>query len=624
MPSRKPQIAVVATRGLADLCRSQLTEYAHLADWRLLDRPLEDAEQDARSLWRAGLLDALVAAGANAQQLREALPVPVATIQVNGFDVLLALQQAQAMDAGRVVILTRQQLASEFADLQPMLSLPLDIRTYQQDEAARQLLRTLAHSGERVVVVGSSLIVSWAMQEGLPGVILYSAPSVRRAFDDALEVARIAHLEEIKRERLDCIVQTLAEGVVAVDMEERIETLNPAMAHLLGVAEEWATGRRLSELCPPLSLQDVLRSGEASRERVESVGQRTLVTHRLPLIEQGQQTGAVLTFQDASSIQSADRKLRTLSQRRQFRARYRLDDLVGESPAIQRVRELARLYGASDAVVLLQGESGTGKELLAQGMHLHSARRHAPFVAINCAAFPDSLLESELFGFEEGAFTGSRKGGKAGLIELAHTGTLFLDEIGDMPLPLQTRLLRVLQEREVLRLGGVEPTPVDLRVMAATHADLRQRVAEGRFRADLYYRLNILALNVPPLRERLQDLPLLAQHLLAGLQAKLGQGGDTHPVWQAVLQHAQGYAWPGNVRELENLLERALVFHLGHAHTATGADWSSILPELHPTPTSTDPIEATLAHHQGDLQAAARALGISRTTLWRRRKGGGV
>jgi propionate catabolism operon transcriptional regulator len=223
------------------------------------------------------------------------------------------------------------------------------------------------------------------------------------------------------------------------------------------------------------------------------------------------------------------------------------------------VISLAEQYAKTDSTVLITGESGTGKELLAQGIHNASRRRGAPFVAINCAAFPETLLESELFGYEEGAFTGSRKGGKPGLLESAHTGTVFFDEIGDMSLPLQTRLLRVLQEREVLHLGSIEPTPIDVRVIAATHRDLRKNIAEGRFREDLFYRLNILRLHLPPLRERKADIPAITRWIIRGLGKRPEALSPADRLLQGLLPYLESYPWPGNIRELENITERAVL-----------------------------------------------------------------
>ena len=244
----------------------------------------------------------------------------------------------------------------------------------------------------------------------------------------------------------------------------------------------------------------------------------------MPIIEQGVRSGSVVTAQDALVAQRIDRSLRTSQRPKHLVARHQLDDLIGASAALERVRRLARAGAAHDATVLLTGESGTGKELVAQGIHNASRRRGNPFVAFNCAALPEGLIESELFGHEEGAFTGARRGGKPGLFEIAHTGTIFLDEIGEMPAALQSRLLRVLQEREVMKLGSGRATPVDVRVIAATHRDLHALVGQGAFRADLYFRLNLLQIELPPLRERRDDIAPLARHLLSRERA---------PIWFA-------------------------------------------------------------------------------------------
>jgi propionate catabolism operon transcriptional regulator len=247
------------------------------------------------------------------------------------------------------------------------------------------------------------------------------------------------------------------------------------------------------------------------------------------------------------------------------------------------VRTLAERYAATEGTVLITGESGTGKEMVAQGIHNASARRDRPFVAINCAAFPEALLESELFGYEEGAFTGSRRGGRAGLFEAAHTGTIFLDEVGDVPVTLQTRLLRVLQERQVLRLGSNDPTPVDVRVVAATNRDLKKEIARGAFREDLYYRLNILPIHVPPLRERRDDVGPIAEALLRDALGRHRAPDALPNALATVLPWLGAYAWPGNVRELENVLERIAVVYSHHAGApgrVAPDDLRAVLPEL--------------------------------------------
>jgi propionate catabolism operon transcriptional regulator len=304
---------------------------------------------------------------------------------------------------------------------------------------------------------------------------------------------------------------------------------------------------------------------------------------------------------------------------------------------MERLRQSVVLYARSPATVLIQGETGSGKELVAQAIHKESPRRGAqrPFVAVNCGAIAESLLESELFGHEEGAFTGARRGGHAGLFEAANGGTLFLDEIGEMPLALQTRLLRVLEEREVMRVGGTRPVPIDVRVISATHCDLETRVREGRFRADLFYRLAVLRLPLPPLRARVEDIAQLAEWSLKNALAALD--ARPHPNLAAEIAACipllQAYAWPGNVRELRNLTERLALFLAAEPLQAlTPGFLLSVAPELGssspaalPSPTPQphhESVAEVLARFQGQRDAAARHLGISRTTLWRRLKAG--
>lgn len=326
-----------------------------------------------------------------------------------------------------------------------------------------------------------------------------------------------------------------------------------------------------------------------------------------------------------------------------LRAKHTLSDLRGDSEQMQRVRQAVVLFAKSPATVLIQGETGTGKELVAQAIHRESLLAQGvnkPFVALNCGAVAESLLESELFGYEEGSFTGSRRGGHAGLFEAAHRGTIFLDEIGEMPLALQTRFLRVLEEREVVRVGGTRPTPVNVRIISATHCDLEARIKEGRFRADLFYRLSVLRVTLPALRERATDLVLLAVWFFKNALAALGV--RPHENLQAEMQTCapllEGYAWPGNVRELRNLMERVALFLSAEPlQSLTPAFLSNVASELVYAAASpedkavvasnrqAEPLHVTMARFHGNREAVAKHLGISRTTLWRRlRAGDGV
>ena len=291
----------------------------------------------------------------------------------------------------------------------------------------------------------------------------------------------------------------------------------------------------------------------------------------------------------------------------------------------------ARMVAASISTVLIEGESGTGKELVAKAIHQGGPRGKGPFVAVNCAALPESLIESELFGYEEGSFTGAKKGGQVGKFELANRGTLFLDEIGDMPLSAQMKLLRVIQERKVARIGAIADRDIDIRIVAATLKDLAQEVKAGRFRQDLYYRLNVLNLRVPPLRQRAEDIPDLARYLCAKISARLSVAEKEFE--EGLLEELKLSPWPGNVRELENTIERAINFasdepvlrykhfEFAMADAEPSATEISKGEQLRPlAEVEKEMILKTIRFHKGNIQQAAASLEVSRNTLYRKLK----
>ncbi len=630
---RKPIIWAVGMSRLKEVLRDIAPSYAGRADIHIIDRGFDEALEEIRQRQRISEVDVLVAAGSNGEFLRRQLSLPVTLVKPTGFDLLKALATARQI-SDRLAVITYRTIPHELEQFRLRFGLPIEQRAYHSADDAQTCVEELAGAGIEVVI-GPGLVTDLAEKAGLAGVFLYSHGSVAEALDTAIEIARVGRIEIARREYLDTILKQLNEGVVAVDMEERVQSFNPAMERLLGIPAEQALGRRLSEFAPELGLRRTLERGAIELEGIVRIGTRTVVTNRMPIREQGVQTGAVMTLQDSTAIQRVDRSLRSTDKPRQFSAKYELEQIIGDSPAIRQAKDLAARYARTDATVLIVGESGTGKELLAQGIHNASGRRAHPFVAVNCGAFPEALLESELFGYEDGAFTGSRRGGKPGLFETAHTGTIFLDEIGEMPIALQTRLLRVLQEQEVLRLGATEPTPVDVRVIAATHRDLPTAVAQGHFRQDLYYRLNILRLDVPPLRARMDDLPVIAAHALDKALRRAGSSRPAGPILSRLMPYFQAYSWPGNVRELENLLERIAVYCSGMDDTVELDQplLRNLLPELFaptlaaagPDPAASEPaddeiarIERVLRECNGNRSEAARRLGISRSTLWRK------
>lgn len=425
----------------------------------VLDTSVSEALQTARDLEQRGKADVFVCAGATAAYLRRHLARPVLTMRVGGGDLLRALEQARE-HSSHVALLSYNRIDRDLQAMRTLFTVQVHQVAYTILEEARQAVLEVARLGCRSII-GSSTVVELAEQAGLHGVLSLSEDTARKALEEAMGVLDSQRLEIAKRRHLDAVLQHIPSGVAAVDNQGVVQSLNPALAQLLELPVSSALGRPLQQLCPELDLQQALEDGGGEENRVIRLGSHAVVSNLLPILENGERTGLVLTCQDITAVQRADQRIRSTRRPGAFTARYRLEQLNGASKANREMLQLAKRFATSHSTILITGESGTGKELLAQGIHNESPRRHGPFVAINCAAFPESLLESELFGYEEGAFSGSRKGGKPGLFEAAHRGTLFLDEIGDMPVSLQTRLLRVLQEREVLRLGGTEPISID-------------------------------------------------------------------------------------------------------------------------------------------------------------------
>jgi propionate catabolism operon transcriptional regulator len=628
------RLCFLGYRRIRQFAMPVLAEFAHRADIEMVDGSFDDALGIARDRVARGLVDAFVTAGSNASVLRHGVQAPVAVIQLTGFDLLQALIQARRLTS-RVGIVMYGQTIPELEAVKGLLNIEITQYAYQTPDDARQRFEQLRGDGF-TVIVGSSLVVELAEECGLTGLLAYSLDAIRRALEDAIELARVARLEASRYEQLNGVLHNLQDAVLAVDEGHRIIALNPPMLAVLGRPVQALMGHALDAVEPELSLADTLAHGRDERGLVQRFAQRDWVVHRTPIRAHGEIVGAALTLYDAQHIETAETNLRVQQRRRQRTARHSFDSLIGHSPAFVQAVHRAQRYARNDLTVLLSGESGTGKELFAQAMHNASARAARPFIAVNCASFPESLLESELFGYEDGAFTGARRGGKRGLVEAAHTGTLFLDEIGDMPLALQSRLLRVLQEREVMRLGAASAIPVDLRVIAATHQPLAERVREQRFRQDLYYRLNALQLALPALRERREDIVPLAQVMLRDSLARLGLQRDTAPFLARLRGTLEAYDWPGNVRELHNLCERWAVCWADSAHAQAPDDEavraespelfeavpvrpmasaaSALAPPDVLTPAS---VREALRQSSGNRQQAAQRLGVSRSTLWR-------
>lgn len=362
-------------------------------------------------------------------------------------------------------------------------------------------------------------------------------------------------------ERFEYVIEDPYMGVIYIDNDCRVIFVNKTLANILGISKYESIGKHISTIMPHSRLPETIRSGESNLCEMCSIKGKKMVAMRAPIYDDGHIVGAMSKslFLDISAAQNMAAYLNSEQEKSHssgYKTRYTLENIVGTTDNIALPKAISRQVANNISNVLIIGESGTGKELFAQAIHNAGARSDAPFVRINCACIPENLLESELFGYEEGAFTGARKGGKKGKLELASHGTIFLDEIGEMPLQMQSKLLTFLQEREFERVGGNHPIRADVRVIAATNINLEEAVLQGKFREDLYYRLNVVTLMLPPLRDRSEDIPLLINHFLDKLSLKLNT--PRMEVDQEAVYLLQIYHWPGNIRELENLLERAI------------------------------------------------------------------
>ena len=425
------------------------------------------------------------------------------------------------------------------------------------------------------------------------------------------------------------ILDSINEGVFTVDHQWRITAFNRAAERITGVRRQDALGRQCSDvfranICEEsCALRRTLSSGKpvvgATANIIGVNGSRIPIRISTALLQnqQGEVTGGVETFQDLSYVEQL---------RKELEARYTFEDIVGRSPAMQSLFEVLPQIAASSSTVLIEGESGTGKELFARALHHLSPRNKKRFVAVNCAALPDTLLESELFGYKAGAFTDAKKD-KPGRFALADGGTIFLDEIGDISPAMQVRLLRVLQERSIEPLGATEPVKVNVRVVAATNKNLSQLVQEEKFREDLFYRIRVIHLIIPSLKDRREDIPLLVDHLVTKFNRL--QEKEITGVSRAVMARLMEHNYPGNVRELENILEQAFVLcregqiEVQHLPIELRPPASATTAEAAPTDMRSaqrQMIEAALARNGGNRRQAARELGINPSTLYRRLK----
>ncbi|KMK76874.1 sigma 54-interacting transcriptional regulator [Alkalihalobacillus pseudalcaliphilus] len=574
----------------------------------------------------------MIARGPTADFFREHLDIPIIKIEVNNFDILKTLNHAKQLN--KEVVLIDHVSNKERVDLKTIAHIAnvnISLRQYTNErQITKHILEMAKFEGDKTIIGTAECMDITAKSKGMQSFIVFSqSDSLTEGILRAQEALENYLKEEIKQKHLESIISHSQSGIVSTNRQGIVFVCNDVAADSLGISPNEIIGRNLGNIQMPL-FKKLLGDFTEVTKRVINHGNQKFLIDRFHLYEQS----VVIMFQKTESILQIDTKVRSELYHRRFYAKYSFDDIVFKSNKMSETISLAKSYAGVDSNVLIYGESGTGKELVAQSIHKASERKEGPFIAVNCGAFPENLLESEIFGYEEGAFTGARKGGKPGLFEMAHNGTIFLDEIGEMAMSLQTRLLRVLQEREVRRIGGVKIIPVNVRVVAATNKDLIHSIRQNQFRSDLYYRLNILYIQIPPLRERKEDLDILINRFLLKYQS--------HPQVISEQQRHQlmQYQWPGNIRELENFIERIIAvppslhyqlyddllsvqfkedkeIQSGNQDIETEKNYIKV--KINRLEEMEKQIFIKLYDHYGrNKKLLAENLGISRTTLWKK------
>ncbi len=528
---------------------------------RLFQSALHDALPVARKLEREGA-DVLISRGSTAELIQNSgVRTPLVGIRFSIHDISIMLLEAKkltGLEQPRIAVITYGYLNPDMQAFAQLLD--SDIHPYYShysNAAIKECALRAVRDGSHVIVGG---VNTQSAVRGLDIPFMHyvsGESSLRQALLEAKQISSARRLEQEQSQRFKAVVEMSRDAVVVLDNQGCVRVLSPSAPRMLGLPPD-VLGMSFQQLCPLRELKVCMEKQACLRDELVHIREQPLLLSIMPILVRDKVTGAVLNFQKAGDIVALESKIRRDLFNKGHVTQYSFASICGSSPQMKAAGEKAARYAGTGGTVLLTGETGTGKELFAQAIHNESPRRRGPFVAVNCAALPPSLLESELFGYEEGAFTGAVRKGKAGLFELAHQGTIFLDEVSGMDHYGQTRLLRVLQERSVLRLGGDKYLPVDFRVIAATNVNLWDLVLSGEFREDLFFRLDELPLTIPPLRGRHGDISLLARHF-----ASIPDENGPVELRPEALRVFESYAWPGNVRELRNVVRRLRLLRQG-------------------------------------------------------------
>ncbi|MDO4547643.1 MAG: sigma 54-interacting transcriptional regulator [Clostridia bacterium] len=567
----------------------------------------------------------VISTGATARYLQQKLSIPTLEISYGQIEFVDAINEALAY-SNRILI-----VSSGIAALSVMQSISLfkdrdvkiDLLQYSLERPLAEQADEAIKNGDYDVVISSTPAVEQAKRNGKIGILFgIDKRMVELSLSNAQMLVQVEKAREERERVMQAVMDFTHDGMIAVNTDGNVSLINHSAEQMLGKPADMVKGLPVSDVLRQCRIVDIM---DARLQEADEKAKYVTIT-RKDMGEGVAYRGYLMLLRDVNEAEEISRLARKSLTRKGLVAKRTFHDISGESEAIKRTIEVAKAYAAYASTILITGESGTGKEYFAQSIHNASKRKMGPFVAVNCAALPENLLESELFGYVKGAFTGARNEGRVGMFELANNGTLFLDEVGEIPLSMQARLLRAIQEKEIMRIGDDRVLPVDVRIISASNKNLFGMIKAGKFREDLYYRLSVLELRIPPLRERIDDIEVLSYDMLRRKNKKLGRFIKRFD--SDVIARMKRMEWRGNVRQLDNMIEKLII--LSASDQITMETFATViagmeLNDCRETETFTtlrehekDYIRRALAQTGGNRTACANLLGINVTTLWRK------
>lgn len=592
----------------------------------LLEGFMEDLIDKVRMAMDDGV-EVFIGGGANAETVRNSVGIDVVPIKLTALDYIEALIHAKKVGRRIAIVSYKSTFKLDLQLLEEIIQNEIILIEFDKGGEIKQNLI----EANVDVVIGASYANEVAYDLGIAGILIYPGEeAILNTILESKSIAKALRKEKEKSLLINSIMEFNPSGIIATDEKGNIITFNPAAEKITGIHSNDAIGRDIRTILPECDLISSLEKNKPQLGIVNKVKNNDVIVDRIPIKIRDTTVGALGILSPTWAIQKAEQKIRLLNKEKGFVAKNNFHDIVGSSKTIKEITNDAMIFAKSDSNLLIYGETGVGKEIFAQSIHNFSKRINGAFVAINCAALPENLLESELFGYDDGAFTGAKKGGKTGLFETAHEGTILLDEIGEITPALQSKLLRVLQEKEVMRIGGDRIIPVNVRVIAATNINLEEKIPK-EFRSDLFYRLNVLQLNIPPLRNRGDDILELFMHFYLKRDES---NSNNFSISEDISKILKSYSWPGNIRELDNVTERLYLYLTVSKNLSEEGVREQVVRsigyerifndvlnrygfQVERKNISKDIIQELEFLFPGKKEYIAERLGVSRTTLWR-------